>query len=66
MRRTINEIYDLIKQKKENAGKYLTRLIEIEKKDRLDPELNRIAGQNEALLDVIILIETSGVLNNDK
>lgn len=63
---TIQELYETIKQKKENAGNHLTRLIEIEKKDRLDPELNRVAGQNEALLDVIILIETSGVLNNDK
>lgn len=58
MKRTINEIYDLIKQKKDNAQ----RDFEIEK-DR--EKANRLYGELCAYVDVICLIESSQVLENE-
>ena len=74
---TLKEIYELIKQKKENAEneikahykeayemfkrKELTQVkeIEIELKDR------ELKGEIEAYTDVLILIESSEVLENE-
>lgn len=77
MKRTINEIYDLIKQKVENALNHKERIIYTYRVERqrymivkdneeryiiAEREYNKILGELEAYTDIKILIETSGVL----
>lgn len=77
MKRNINEIYELIKKKIKNCDvdiKRNNRIIEDSKFLENKP-LNvaaakndnvKLGGMYDAYLDVKILIETSGVLENDK
>ncbi len=61
MKRTINDIYELLKQKQENANNDLTA-----EYMKQNPNYNRIVKLEcviAAYHDVIILIETSDVLN---
>ena len=58
MNRTINEIYDIIKEKKYYAQCDLSRKHYPKKQERLK-------GEVEAYTDVICLIESSGVLSDD-
>ena len=72
MERTINEIYKLIEQKIENAerdrerNKYnsavinVSNIIEIKKSD------DELKGEIQAYTDIKILLETSGLVNQDK
>lgn len=78
MKRTINEIYDLINQKIENAENHHKRLLDdlFKERAKIDKDetqimndikmINLVEGENNAYTDIKILIETSGVLNNDK
>ena len=64
MQRTINEIYELIQQKKENAKNDLQY-----ERFKIKPSINkvnRLIGEINAYTDIAILIETSGVLDNAK
>lgn len=60
MKRTINEIYELLKQKKENALNDLTR--ERMRQYSSAKKILKLEGEIEAYQDVIVLIETSEVL----
>ena len=70
MKRTINEIYELIEQKKENAERDRERTLqEIRNIKDYDGNIlknERIKGEVDAYVDVLILIETSGVLERSK
>ena len=68
--RTLQEIYELIKQKKENAERDLETTRPkalIEKNDAeyelLIMKLKELKGEIEAYTDVLCLIESSGVLD---
>lgn len=61
MKRTINEIYELLKQKQENANNDLTA--EYMKQCPSYDKIVKLEGEIAAYHDVIILIETSDVLN---
>ena len=67
MKRTINEIYDLIKEKIEFARNDRERKRNdlSNTKEWRDNESIRLYGEIEAYTDVKILIETSGVLKNE-
>lgn len=61
MKRTINDIYQLLKEKEENALNDLTG-------ERMRPypsnkKIHKLQGEIAAYQDVIMLIETSEVLN---
>ena len=60
MKRTINEIYNLLLQKKENASNDLTG--EQLRKYPSNKKILKLQGEIEAYTDVIVLIETSEVL----
>ena len=60
MQRTINEIYELIKQKKENA------LIDLKLNERNPLKSFNLQGEIDAYTDIICLIESSGLINQDK
>ena len=73
MKRTINEIYELIKEKKENAERdrqisYNT----VEEAKNSEEYLNakmrskELKGEIDAYTDVICLIESSQVLEDDR
>lgn len=68
MERTINEIYNLIIQKKENARNHMERIME-ENKDGFVIEdlmkLQRVEGNYNAYTDILILLETSGVVEDE-
>lgn len=76
MKRTIQEIYELIKQKKESAERDLKRtkkLIDEEEWDYMEDEgkhsnnvvkYANIRGEIEAYTDVLCLIESRGVLDD--
>ena len=68
MKRTINEIYALIKEKIEFARNDRERKRNdlSNTKEWRDNESIRLYGEIEAYTDVIILIERSGVLENEK
>lgn len=61
MKRNINDIYNLLLQKKENAENDL--LGERMRKYPSNKKILQLQGQISAYTDVIILIETSEVLN---
>lgn len=74
MKRTINDIYDLINQKLDNAQKSQTRHMslynELSKKENSEKQLKacrddlmELNGEIEAYLDITILFETSDVLS---
>lgn len=60
MKRTINEIYELLKQKKENALNDLTR--ERMRQYSSNKKMLQLQGEIEAYQDIITLFETSEVL----
>lgn len=62
MKRTINEIYELLKQKVENANNDFN--YEHSRAYPSNKRILKIEGNIEAYQDVIILLETSEVLNN--
>lgn len=68
MRRSIEEIYHLLIQKKENARNDMHRIME-ENKDGFVIEdlmkLQRVEGNYNAYTDILILLETSGVVENE-
>lgn len=76
MKRTINEIYNLIKEKSENAKRDIERinnsnncnnvmdLHEWNNNERR--KLDKLKGQVEAYLDVLYLMLNSGVLDDDR
>jgi hypothetical protein len=69
MKRTINDIYELLKQKRENAindrEKYCMPLGK--KQPIKDFAIKcKLEGEIDAYTDVLILIETSKVLENEK
>ena len=62
MKRTINEIYELIEQKRDSASNAYNREC-----NRIYPskvKLAELKGELMAYEDVLILIKTSGVLDN--
>ena len=59
MKRTIKEICDLIREKRENIKKDLTATLDKDIKCRL-------LGQFEAYTDILALIESSGVLEEEQ
>lgn len=59
MQRTINEVYELIKQKKDNA-------LNDNKRAHTLIESYKLQSQIDAYTDIIILIETSGILTKEK
>ena len=68
---TVKEIYELIKEKRDNAKSHLERNGGITKANCIDekgyPLLRtglELKGEIEAYTDVICLIESSGVLND--
>lgn len=63
MKRTINEIYELLKQKKENALNDLTR--ERMRQYSSNKKMLQLQGEIEAYQDTITLIETSDILNKE-
>ncbi len=63
MKRTINEIYKLLLEKKENALNDLTG--EQLRKYPSNKKILKLQGEIEAYTDVINLIETSQVLANE-
>lgn len=71
--RTIQELYELIKQKKENATndfkrQQLEQLKKGEEEQRVilpTLQMARLKGEIEAYTDVLILIESSGVLEDE-
>lgn len=63
MKRTINEIYNLLLQKQENALNDLTG--EQLRKYPSNKKILKLQGEIEAYTDVINLIETSQVLANE-
>lgn len=66
MKRTINEIYELICEKIENAERDLKALVN-ETKSLIITDLKaEIKGEIQAYTDIKILLETSEVLNNGK
>lgn len=76
MKRTINEIYNLIEEKSENAKRDIERinnsnncnnvmdLHEWNNDERR--KLDKLKGQVEAYLDVLYLMLNSGVLDDDR
>ena len=66
---TIQDIYELTKLKKENAELHYTRIIKLHNSIPMEIKerdlLNNLKGEIEAYTDVKILIETSGVLEDD-
>lgn len=60
MKRTINDIYNLIKQKEENALNDLTR--ERMRNYPSNKKILRLEGEIEAYQDIRIMLETSEVL----
>ena len=72
MKRTINEIYELIKQKRENAERdrqISYNIIEEAKnsEEYLDAKMHskELTGEIDAYTDVICLIESSQVLEDE-
>ena len=71
MKRNINEIYELIKEKIRNCENDIERL-HLEKSGRCSGKTGAVekafAVKNQLMAyeDIKILIETAGVLNNDK
>ena len=63
MKRNIKEIYNILKQKKENALNDLTG--EQFRKYPSHKKMLKLQGEIDAYTDVIILIETSEVLNDE-
>ena len=61
MKQTINEIHNLLKQKEENALNDLTR--ERMRQYPSSKKILRLEGEIEAYKDVIVLLETSEVLD---
>lgn len=77
MKRTINEIYNLIQNKIENAHNsqlmYMKRYKELSNKDvefnqlkACRDDIIELNGEINAYLDIQILLETSGVLADDR
>lgn len=78
MKRTIKEIYDLIKQKIENAENHHKRLSDdlFKERAKIDKDetqimndikmINLVEGEIRAYTDIKILIETSEVLENER
>ena len=69
MERTINEIYELIKQKRENAFNHRERVCMPLGKETTINDLAlkfKLEGTVDAYTDVIALIESSGLVNQDK
>lgn len=62
MKRTINEIHKLIEKKIENAKRDMV----IKKLEGKSNIATIIYGEIEAYIDIKILLETSGVLENEK
>ena len=60
MKRTINDIYELLKQKKENALNDITR--ERMRQYPSNKKILMLQGEIEAYQDTITLLETSEVL----
>lgn len=60
MKRTLKEIYELIQQKKENALNDLNSYA-----PKTPAEFMKLKGEIEAYTDVLVLIETSEVLENE-
>lgn len=61
MKRTLKEIYELIQQKKQNALNDLNGYA-----PKTPAEFMKLRGEIDAYTDVLILIETSKVLENEK
>ncbi len=64
MRRTIEEVLNLIKEKKNNAEIDLEKSYAVDKVFPCPEKINKLQGEIDAYSDVIILIETSHILNN--
>ena len=71
MKRTINEIYDLIKQKIENAERDIQISFNTMKEAKNSEEWleakmrsKELKGEVEAYTDILCLIESSGVLDD--
>lgn len=65
MKRTIKEVYDLIKEKEDNAKKHLDRLltyIPSSNEPIKDPVCNQLKGSIDAYRDVLYLMESSHLL----
>lgn len=73
MQRTINEIYELLKQKKENAindrertRKNNYQYVNGVKVYHVSNKEYELKGEIDAYTDIICLIESSGLVNQDK
>lgn len=70
MKRTINEIYNLINKKIENASNDFERTVKIienhpNEKEYYTPHFHSLRGEIDAYTDIKILIETSEVLEDE-
>ena len=63
MKRTIKEVYDLIKEKRDNAINELVRLSKI---NALETDRKYVCGNKDAYQDTLSLIESSHLLEKDK
>ena len=70
MSRSIEEIYHLIIEKKENAENHIERIYKEIKKDEIKEQhydciYQKLKGEIKAYTDILILLETSGVVENE-
>ncbi len=68
MKRTAKEVYNLIKEKEDNAQKCLDRLLiymPLSTEPIKDPVCNQLKGSIDAYRDVLCLMESSHLLEND-
>lgn len=69
MKRTIKEVYNLIKEKEDSAQKHLERLLTYippSTEPIKDPVCNQLQGSINAYRDVLYLMESSHLLDEDK
>ena len=64
MKRTLKEIYELIKEKYKNANADMLRTLD--EKVRDNQKLYQLKGEVLAYYDVLLLIESSEVLENER
>ena len=65
MRRSIEEIYHLIIEKKKNAENHYIRESKTSRTPNDGRMLDMLEGEIKAYTDILILLETSGVVENE-
>ena len=67
MKRTIKEIYEIIVKKRNSAYNHYTRIKNTHNSISVEEKylLNNLKGEIEAYTDVLALLESSGVVENE-